>query len=119
MRRRQFLKGALGTAASVLVPGGDGVELTSAAHPLIHTGNPAPALLPMVGDADTGIYAAGGDQLNLVAGGQRLAGALAKSLMETREMVAVNAYHRGIDLETPFDLSSASLEEIEVDIQEE
>ena len=113
--RRQFLRGAVSAAVAASLPASDGVELTSIAHPLIHTGNPAPALLPMVTDLDTGMFSPSADKLSLVTGG-RYAGALSKSMMETMEQVSAKVYSRKVfNFETAFDLSS--LEEIEVDIK--
>ncbi len=110
MKRRSFIKGAVAVAVSASLPGGDGVELYSIAHP-------SPALLPIVGDADTGIFSSGGDKLELVVNGQRMANALAKSVMQTRDAVAKRVLSKAFpdaELRTPFDL--AVLEEMEVDI---
>lgn len=96
MKRRAFIKGAVAVAVSASLPGGDGVALYSAKHPVWKDAVPhAPALLPMVGDADTGIFSSGADKLELVVNGQRMANALAKSMMQNMEMVAADVYNRG------------------------
>lgn len=114
MKRRAFIKGALGMAASTMVPGGDGVALESIAHPSDAWNvmdPPPPAFLPFVTDNDTGIFSTSGDKLEIVTGGVRMAKALAKSMNETREQMMANVLNRA------FDLSPTSLEEIEVDIK--
>jgi len=90
------------------------VALESAKHPEFY-GPGMPSLLPMVGDADTGIACGPGDyHLSFVVEGREVARSLAKSLSGTRERVAANVMNRVFELDTPFDLSS--LEEVEVDI---
>lgn len=106
--RRQFLRGTVSAAVAASLPGGDGVALESAKHP-------APALLPMVGDADTGMFSPSGDTLSFVVDGVERARSLARSMSGTRERIAADVMNRVFDLDTPFDLSS--LEEIEVDIK--
>lgn len=71
--RRQFLKGSVAAAVAASLPAaGDGVELYSATHPVWKDAVPhAPALLPVTGDSDTGMYRPSSDQLELVAGGLR------------------------------------------------
>jgi hypothetical protein len=109
VKRRTFIKGAVAAAVATSLPGGDGVALQSATHP-------APALLPMFGDADTGIFSPSSDHLSLVTG-ERYAKALAQSMKQTREQVTANVLNKVFKMETTFDLSPASLEEIEVDIK--
>lgn len=113
--RRQFLKGTVSAAVAASLPAsGDGVTLYSAKHP-------APALLPMTGDADTGIAALNEDSLSFVVDGHKMATALARSMDQTRERVAADVMEKAFHvpnhtLKIPFDLSS--LEEIEVEIKE-
>lgn len=96
MKRRAFIKGAVSAAVAASLPGGDGVELNSIAHPTWNVIDPPPpAFLPFVTDNDTGIFSTSGDKLELVSGGVRMAEALVKSLNETREMVGLNVFHRG------------------------
>ncbi len=87
MRRRQFLKGALGMAATTVAPVpacdfcggvlGDHYTWCNDVNPLRWPPDfeqEIPALVPKFqfsNDPDTGIYSAGADQLNLVAGGVR------------------------------------------------
>ena len=111
MKRRAFIKGAVSAAVAASLPGGDGVVLNSIAHPQV---TPVPALLPFVGDADTGIFSSSSDHLSLVTGG-RYAKALAQSMNQTREQMTANVLNKVFKMETTLDLSS--LEEIEVDIK--
>jgi len=89
--RRQFLRGAVSVAVAASIPGGDGVALYSAKHPI-------PALLPMVGDADTGIFSPNADSISFHPipheMSERMVEALCKSLMETKEIVGANVFNR-------------------------
>lgn len=71
--RRQFLRGSVAAAVAASLPAaaGDGVELTSIAHPALKCieQGPRPVFLPFVTDNDTGMYRTGADTLELVAGG--------------------------------------------------
>lgn len=96
MKRRAFIKGAVSAAVAASLPGGDGVALNSIAHPqyTYKTFKTAEYWGPsIVTTMDTA---------------QRMANALAKSILEVKDMSAVNVFHRG--------LSASSLEEIEVEI---
>ncbi len=93
--RRQFLRGAVSAAVAASLPAsGDGVELYSATHP-------TPAILPFTGDTDTGIFSPSSDHLRLVAGGvseaniEKLCISMARTIHQTKEMVAANVFHRG------------------------
>lgn len=108
--RRKFLQGAVAAAVAASLPGGDGVALYSAKHP-------SPAILPLVNDPNTGIYTY--RTYEFATEGTRMHMALARSMMQTREVVARNVLSKAfpdVELRTPFDLSS--LEEIEIEIPE-
>jgi len=77
MKRRTFIKGAVSAAVAASIPGGDGVELYCARHPV-----PAYSFTP---DPDTGIYLSEGTRMHM---------ALARSMMQTKEIVAKNVLGR-------------------------
>lgn len=100
MKRRTFIQGAVAAAVSAAIPGtGDGVSLFSATHPAYtyKTYETAEYFGPSI--------------VSMMEPAQRMANALARSMMQTREQVMANVLNRA------FDLSPASLEEIEVDIK--
>lgn len=108
--RRKFIQGAVSAAVAASLPGSDGVALESIAHP-------APAILPLVNDPNTGIYT--NSTYAFATEGTRLHEALARSMMQTRDVVAKRVLGKAFpeaELRTPFDL--AALEEIEIDIPE-
>lgn len=71
MNRRSFIKGTVAAAVAAALPGGDGVALYSAAHP--------PALVTEHMD------------------GARMAAALARSMMQTKEVITVNILNRSFE----------------------
>lgn len=83
MKRRKFLKGAVAAAVAVAIPVGDGVELYSIAHP-IH---------PDVVKYTHKTYALATEHMD----GARIAAALARSMMQTEEVVAANVLSRAFD----------------------
>ena len=106
--RRQFIRGAVAAAVAASLPGGDGVALYSAKHPLIHTANSDINALKYT--YKTYDFATKGTRMHL---------ALQRSMQQTREVVARNVLSKMFpeaELCTPFDL--AALEELEVDIPE-
>jgi len=86
MKRRTFIKGAVSAAVAASIPGGDGVELYCARHPV-------PAY-SFTNDLDTGIFVEGGDQISFVVQGRKMHEALARSMMQTKEIVAKNVLGR-------------------------
>ncbi len=79
--RRQFLRGAVSAAVAASLPGGDGVELYSMAHPQLS----ANEWQPMGYSYRTYEFA---------TEGTRLHEALARSMMQTKEIVAKNVLER-------------------------
>lgn len=74
MDRRKFIKGAVAAAVAAAIPVGDGVELYSIAHPqYTHK-----------------TYAIATEGMD----GARMAAALARSMMQTREIVTVNVLNK-------------------------
>ena len=81
MDRRKFIKGAVAAAVAAAIPVGDGVELYSIAHPeytyktyktdVLYKATPVPRDL-----------------------GCQMARALARSMMQTREVVAANVFDK-------------------------
>lgn len=96
--RRQFIRGAVAVAVSAALSGGDGVVLQSIAHPytyrtyktdVLYRSTPVPRDL-----------------------GCQMARALARSMLQTRDVMTTNVLNRAF-----IGLSPASLEIIEVDIK--
>lgn len=103
--RRQFIKGAVAAAVAASLPGGDGVALQSMAHPSFYGATP--------------IYTYKTYDLAYATKGTRMHMALQRSMQQTREVVARNVLSKifpDVELKTPFQL--ASLEEMEVEIEE-
>jgi len=93
--RRKFIQGAVSAAVAASLPGGDGVALYSAKHP----------------EYTHKTYAIATEGMD----GQRMAAALARSMMQTKERISANIFSSlGSDIHHILDL--ASLEEIEIDI---
>lgn len=74
MDRRKFIKGAIATAVAAAIPVGDGVELYSIAHP----------------EYTHKTYAIATEHMD----GARMAAALARSMMQTKEIVARNVLNK-------------------------
>ena len=107
--RRKFIQGAVSVAVAASLPGGDGVVLNSIAHPVptLHWNG-----VTIKTEYTYKTY-------DFATHGTRLHEALARSMMQTRELVAKNVLGKmfpEVELRTPFDL--AALEEIEVEIDE-
>lgn len=81
MKRRTFIKGAVAAAVAASIPGGDGVELYSIAHP-IH---------PDVVKYTYETYAITNRPVEM---GARYAAALARSMTQTKEIVAANVFNK-------------------------
>lgn len=79
--RRKFIKGAIATAVAASLPGGDGVALYSSAHPQLS----ANEWQPMGYTYKTYDFA---------TEGTRLHEALARSMMQTKEIVAKNVLEK-------------------------
>lgn len=77
MDRRKFIKGAVATAVAAAIPVGDGVELYSIAHPEYTHKTYALATEHMPRDL-----------------GCQMARALARSMMQTKEIVARNVLNQ-------------------------
>ncbi len=92
--RRRFIQGAVAVAVSAALPGGDGVALQSIAHPTIYKYKTYGIATEHTRDL-----------------GCQMARALARSMMQTRDVTLANVLNR------TFDLSPVSLERIEVDIK--
>lgn len=80
MKRRTFIKGAVSAAVAASLPGADGIELNSIAHP-IH---------PDVALYTTKTYSIATEGMD----GQRMANALAKSMMQTMEITSANVFNK-------------------------
>ena len=85
MKRRQFIKGAVAVAVAASIPGGDGVELNSMAHPYTHKTYETAQYFTLDGRALTTEY---------VEIGAKMHRALARSMMQTREIVAANVFNK-------------------------
>ncbi len=81
--RRQFLRGAVSAAVAASLPGGDGVELYCARHPGWGTANSD--INPLKYTYKTYDFA---------TEGTRMHEALARSMMQTKEIVAKNVLDR-------------------------
>jgi hypothetical protein len=98
MKRRQFIKGAVAAAVAASFPGGDGVVLYSATHPM----RECSFCHGLNGDHFTWCndvnplkythktYALATEGMD----GQRMANALAKSMMQTMEITSANVFDR-------------------------
>lgn len=88
MRRRQFILGAVAAAVNAALPGGDGVTLQSMAHPSAGFG-----LAPLKAEGASIAY---DYQTFKIAdpSGTRYAAALAKSMLETKEISIANTFER-------------------------
>lgn len=75
MNRRSFIKGTVAAAVAAALPGGDGVALYSAAHPVYTHKTYATSTVPR----DLGC---------------QMARALAKSMMQTREVTGANVLNK-------------------------
>lgn len=88
--RRKFLQGAVSAAVAASLPGGDGVELYSAKHPEYtyktfrtarewsRNGETFKTFMPLDHELS-----------------ERMVEALCRSMMQTKEIVAANVFHRG------------------------
>lgn len=85
MKRRQFIKGAVAAAVAASIPGGDGVELYSMAHP-VHPDVWTYKDLKFTTEYTYETY-------DFATDGTRLAAALARSMRQTREVVAANVFN--------------------------
>jgi len=98
MKRRTFIKGAVSVAVAASIPGGDGVELYSIAHPM----RECSFCHGLNGDHFTWCndvnplkythktYAIATEGMD----GARMARALAHSMTQTREIVAANVFNQ-------------------------
>lgn len=82
--RRKFIKGAVSAAVAASIPGGDGVALNSIAHPYLS----ANEWQPMGYTHKTYALATPGMD------GQRMAAALARSMMQTKERVIADTFNK-------------------------
>lgn len=90
MKRRQFIKGAVSVAVAASLPGGDGVELYSIAHP-VHPDVLTWRDIKLTTEYTYETFAVANRPVEM---GQRYAKALARSMMQTKEIVAANVFDR-------------------------
>lgn len=81
--RRQFIRGAVSAAVAASLPGGDGVELYSTTHPGWGTAN-----------SDINAVKYTYKTYGFATEGTRMHEALARSMMQTKEIVAKNVLER-------------------------
>lgn len=89
MRRRQFILGAVSAAVSAALPASDGVALQCMEHPRTGFG-----LAPLKAEGASVAYDYQTFKLGYEGSGVRYASALAKSMLETKEIVIANTFEK-------------------------
>jgi hypothetical protein len=89
MKRRTFIKGAVSVAVAASLPGGDGVELQSMAHPqYMHKTFRVGKEWTLNGKSITTFMVEDHEFT------ERMAAAIARSMAQTRERVAADVFNR-------------------------